>query len=90
MSYGPLFYHRWRLSGGAMSRKTLVRLIGVGGAALMGLSVWTGAVGVFAGGLAVFGGLSALGAPLWERLLRRVWAGRLHTLLEAYRRGTPD
>jgi hypothetical protein len=74
MSYGPLFRHRWRLGTNAPSRKPLVRLVGVGGAALMGLSVWTGAVG----------------APLWERLLRRLWAGRLHTLMEAYRRGTPD
>lgn len=90
MSYGPLFRHRWRLGTNAPSRKPLVRLVGVGGAALMGLSVWTGAVGVFAGGLAVLGGLSAVGAPLWERLLRRLWAGRLHTLMEAYRRGTPD
>ena len=55
-----------------------------------GLFAWIEAVGVFAGGLAVFGGLSALGAPLWERLLRRVWAGRLHALMEAYRRGTSD
>jgi hypothetical protein len=51
----------------------------------VGLFAWTEAVGVFAGGLAVFGGLSALGAPLWERLLRRLWAHRLPALLEAFR-----
>jgi hypothetical protein len=50
-----------------------------------GLFAWTEAVGVFAGGLAVLGGLSTLGAPLWGRLLRRVWNERLPPLLETFR-----
>jgi hypothetical protein len=50
-----------------------------------GLFAWTEAVAVFAGGLAVLGGLSALGAPLWRHLLRWLWSRRLPALLEAFR-----
>jgi len=51
----------------------------------VGLYAWADAVPVIAGGLAVLGGLSALGASLWGRLLRRVWAHRLPALLETFR-----
>jgi len=51
----------------------------------VGLYAWADAVPVFAGGLAVLGGLSALCAPLWGRWLRQVWGRRLTPLLDAFR-----
>jgi hypothetical protein len=64
----------------------------IGGSVLIlgpavGLFSWSGTVAVFAGGLAIIGGLSALCAHLWVRLLRRLWIRRLPILLEVFRAG---